>query len=84
MIIAILRLAIFLYILAILAVIIFSWFPVQPGSPAHRVFLFFRRITDPVLEPVRRILPPVFGGAVDLSPAIVLFVLFAIQRLLPA
>lgn len=78
---ALLSYVILAYILAILGVVIFSWFPVEPGSGADRVFQFLRRITDPVLEPLRRLIPPV-GGVVDLSPMIVLFVLFALRGLL--
>ena len=41
-------------------------------------------ITDPVLAPVRRILPParIGGGAVDLSPLIVCVAVFIILGLL--
>lgn len=69
------------YIIAIGLVIVGSWIPLDPDSPPHRVWVFCRRITDPVLEPVRRLVPPV-GGMLDLSPTIVLFVLFALLRLL--
>ena len=69
------------YIIAIVLVIIGSWVPLDPDSPPYRVWVFCRRITDPVLEPVRRIVPPV-GGMLDLSPTIVLLVLFALLRLL--
>lgn len=69
------------YILAIMGVILGSWFPLEPDSAAHRAWVFCRRITEPVLEPVRRVVPPV-GGALDLSPIIVTFVLFAIYSAL--
>ncbi len=70
-----------IYILCIFLVIVLSWFPQQPGSPISQAFRWLRRITDPVLEPVRRLIPPV-GGMLDLSPMIVLFVLFAIYNAL--
>ncbi len=76
-----LRLLITLYILAIVLVIVGSWFPLDPNGPAYRAFMFLRRITDPVLEPVRRVVPPV-GGMLDLSPTIVLLVLIVIRGLL--
>ena len=68
------------YIIAIVGVIILSWFPQEPGSATAGVFQFLRRITDPVLLPLRRVLPPV-GGVLDLSPTIVLIVLLMILRL---
>lgn len=78
---SILQTLILLYVLAIFGVIIFSWFPQDPDSPMYRVFVFLRRITDPVLEPLRRVIPPV-GGVVDLSPTIIIFVLLAIRGIL--
>lgn len=76
----IIRLVLLAYIIAILGVILMSWFPISPDGPAYRVFVTLRRVTDPVLEPVRRVIPPV-GGVLDLSPMIVLFVLSTILRL---
>lgn len=65
------------YVLVIIAQILFSFFPVQPGSQLHRVTMFLTRLTDPVFVPLRRIIPPIsFGGsALDLSPLIVLLVI---------
>ena len=67
-----------LFIIAIVGVIILSWFPQQPDTPMYSVFTFLRRVTDPVLEPLRRLIPPV-GGVIDLSPMIVIFVLSIIR-----
>ena len=66
-----------LYIIALFARIILSWFPVSPGGPMASIYEALYRITEPVLGPVRRILPPVgIGGmGLDLSPIIVLLVL---------
>lgn len=69
------------YIIAIVLVIVFSWFPLDSNGPAYQAFVFLRRVTDPVLEPVRRVVPPI-GGALDLSPMIVLFVLFTLRSLI--
>ena len=64
-----------------MGVILFSWFPMEPDGPASRLYVVLRRITDPVLEPVRRLIPPI-GGVVDVSPMLVLLVLFTIRGLL--
>ena len=77
----ILKYLVLAYILAIGAVIIGSWIPMEPDTGFHKVWVFCRRITDPVLEPVRRLVPPI-GGAIDLSPTIVLIVLFIIYGML--
>ena len=78
---AVVRLVILLYAVAIALVILGSWFPMSSDGPAFRMFVFLRRITDPVLEPIRRVIPPV-GGVVDLSPTIVLFVLLTLYRVI--
>ncbi len=65
------------YVLVVIAQILFSFFPIQPGTPLSRVSLMLTRLTDPVFTPLRRIIPPIgFGGAaLDLSPLIVLLVI---------
>ncbi len=62
-----------LYLLAIFARIVVSWFPVQPGSTFASVVGFLYTITEPLLGPLRRAIPAVrMGGmGLDLSPIIV-------------
>ena len=67
-----------LYEVAILGRIILSWFPLRPGGVMARVNAILVRITDPVLEPVRRVLPRM--GMFDLSPIIVLLALQIVVR----
>ncbi len=64
-----------LYIYALFARIILSWFPISPGSGLASAFSALYTITEPVLGPVRRLLPPigVGGMGLDLSPIIVTF-----------
>ena len=64
-----------LYVLLLFGRIILSWFPISPGSALASVFSALYAVTEPVLGPVRRMLPPVgIGGmGLDLSPIIVLF-----------
>lgn len=64
-----------LYLIALFARIILSWFPISPDSPFATIFGFLYTITEPVLGPIRRMLPPmgVGGMALDLSPIIVIF-----------
>ena len=63
----------YLYLVAMFGRINLSWFPVSPGSAMASVFSFLYTITEPVLGPVRRLLPPIgMGGmGLDLSPIIV-------------
>jgi YggT family protein len=63
-----------LYLLAILVRIFMSWIPPTPGTTYASIYSFFFNITEPVLGPVRRAMPPVRMGAMglDLSPIVVL------------
>ena len=70
-----------LYLIALFARIILSWFPMEPGTPMASVYQFLFTITEPVLGPLRRVIPPVGGGGfrLDLSPLIVLIAIQLIQ-----
>lgn len=73
-----------LYFIALFARIILSWFPISPDSPFATIFSFLYTITEPVLGPVRRMLPPIgMGGmGLDLSPIIVFFGLQIVMRVI--
>lgn len=60
-----------LYIIAVFGRVILSWFPLSPGGPMASVYSFLYAITEPVLGPIRRVLPPL--GGLDLSPIVLLF-----------
>lgn len=77
MIIWIVRTLIDLYSFVIFVSVILSWIQVDRGHPAVR---FIDRLTAPVLEPVRRVLPPMAGF--DLSPMVVLLGLRLLARLI--
>lgn len=63
-----------LFIVAIFARILLSWFPISGDSPIAGVYSFLFRVTEPVLGPVRRAVPSIRMGSMglDLSPIIVL------------
>lgn len=68
------------YQIAIVVRIVLSWFPSPQGFMAS-VQYWMARITEPVLGPVRRALPPL--GGLDLSPIVVLlFLSIVVQGLL--
>lgn len=70
-----------LYLIALFGRIILSWFPISPGSAMAPVFSALYSITEPVLGPIRRAIPPVRMGAMglDLSPIIVIVLFQVIQ-----
>jgi len=71
-----------LYLLALFARIILSWFPIPPGSPFAAIFSALYRVTEPVLGPIRRMIPPMgMGGmGLDLSPIVVIIGIQLLQR----
>jgi len=72
-----------LYEVLILIRVLLSWIPISPSRPAlnHPLIQLLYRITDPILEPLRRIIPPI-GGAIDISPMAALIILEIVQRVL--
>jgi len=56
-----------------------SWLP-GAGPTYYRILRVLRRLTDPMLVPIQRLLPPMYG--LDLSPLIALLLLDLMRRLL--
>jgi YggT family protein len=73
------NLVFYLLSLAVLARVLLSWVRVSPYHPAVE---FLYQITEPILAPLRRIIPPV--GMVDISPVIAIFLLQLIGQVLAA
>ena len=44
----------------------------------YRILDILNRATDPILRPIRRLLPPM--GGLDLSPLVVLLIIYVLQR----
>ncbi len=65
------------YIVAFIVRIVLSWFP-SGSSALAMVTRFLSTITDPVIQPIRRIMPAT--GALDLSPLIALLLLQIVVR----
>ena len=63
-----------IYLLVIFARILFSWVRVEPGTPVASIYSVVFNLTEPVLGPLRQVIPPVRLGmaALDLSPLILL------------
>jgi YggT family protein len=66
-----------LYSLVLLASVILSWVDLSPDNPFVRLV---RQLTEPVLAPLRRVLPT--AGGFDFSPLVLLVVIRVLQRLL--
>lgn len=78
-------LALRLYTYVLIASAIFSWlyaFNVINSSNrfVNSLGTFFYNVTEPVLRPIRRVLPDL--GGIDISPIVVLLVIFFIRSLM--
>ncbi len=62
------------YVLVLIAYALLSWFPASAGSGLEKAVIVLGRVCEPVLRPVRRVLPPVRvgGTAIDLSVIVVI------------
>jgi YggT family protein len=65
------------YYIVLLARVILSWFPMQPGTAMASIGSIIYQLTEPVMGPVRRIIPSV--GMIDISPIVVFFGLRILQ-----
>ncbi|MDP2625527.1 MAG: YggT family protein [Candidatus Rokubacteria bacterium] len=71
-----------LYSWVIIAAALITWVSPDPRNPVVQVL---SRVTEPVLRPVRQLLPPWKTGGLDLSPLIVLIAIQIVERvILPA
>ena len=81
---ALIRTILTIYLLLLFGRIALSWFPPseRPAMQSLQRFLF--SATEPVLAPLRAILPPVrMGGmALDLSPTVLIFGIFILLQVL--
>ncbi len=51
------------------------------GGQYNPAMMFFHQVTRPLLRPLQKIIPPI-GGAIDITPMILLFVLIYLQKFL--
>jgi YggT family protein len=73
---ALVSLVINIFLFAILIVVILSWINPQGYNPA---MVILHRLTAPLLEPARRLIPPI--GGIDLSPMLVMVGLYLLEML---
>lgn len=58
--------------------VIFSWFPLSAHNP---ISVILHQLTEPILAPLRKLLPRI--GMLDISPLVAIIVLQLIVHLLP-
>ena len=67
----------------IIASVVVSWLVAfgvlnTRNDVVYRILDMLNRVTEPLLRPIRRLLPPM--GGLDLSPMIVLLIIYVLQR----
>ena len=76
----------FLYLVSFLcqalAFIIFlrallSWFPISPSNP---IVVFLNYVTEPILAPLRRVIPRI--GMADITPLVAIILLVVIAQVI--
>lgn len=77
--IALLLIVLQLYSYVLLARALVSWIPNL--DPYHPAVQFLYQITEPVLEPIRKIIPPL-GGVMDISIIVAFFAIIVLEQLL--
>ena len=68
-----------LYSFVVLGAVVISWLQLPPSNP---VATFLHTLTEPLLAPIRRVLPDM--GGIDFSPLLLLFGLRMLRGLLLA
>ena len=73
-----------LYTFVIIIRLLMSWVPPTPGSTYQTIYDGFVTVTEPVLAPVRSLLPPMRMGmmALDISPILVIIGLNILTRII--
>ncbi len=66
------------FVLVLFLYVILSWFSPDPRNPLVQLLTL---IAIPILEPIRRVIPPV-GGVIDLSPILGMFALQIVNAVL--
>jgi len=72
------------FYIILLGRVIFSWVPISSRSPALvELRSFCYRVTDPLLQPIRRLLAPYQRNSpVDFSPLVLIVLLSIVERIL--
>ncbi|MGH9087652.1 MAG: YggT family protein [Acidimicrobiales bacterium] len=65
------------YVFVLIGRALLSWVPARPGSLAFRLMRLLDVVTEPVLRPIRRVLPPIRAGGMGIDLSIIIVVIVA-------
>ncbi len=60
---------------AVIARSLLSWFPIDQSSPIYQML---HRVTDPIIDPIRKVMPQ--SNMIDLSPLGAIFLLIFMSQ----
>jgi len=66
-----------LYVIILIVRALLSWIPARPDSAFEKVVRALDHLTEPVLRPVRRMLPPIRAGGMGIDLSIIVVILVA-------
>jgi len=65
------------YMVVLVVRAVMSWIPIRPGTPFSTLYGILLDLTEPVLAPLRRVIPPL--GMFDLSFTVLFIFLFILR-----
>ncbi len=65
----------YVLLIAIFVRVIFSWIAIDPSNP---LYIVIHDITEPILAPIRQLMPRI--GMIDLSPMVASFLLILVAQ----
>jgi len=68
--------------IALIGRVVVSWLNIGPSSGLYPITALIYQVTEPILAPIRRILPRF--GMLDLSPMVAIILITIVQRVLKA
>ena len=70
------------YVIILIVRILCTWIPASPWSNFGKFVRILSRITDPILNPLRRLIPPIRAGGmgIDISAMLLVIVLTVIAN----
>ena len=71
-----------LFYIALIGRVILSWLNVGTSNPLYPLITLLYQVTEPILAPIRRILPRL--GMLDLSPMVAILLISLVQRIIRA
>ena len=68
--------------MALIGRVVISWINVDRSSPLYPIAAIIYQITEPILAPIRSVLPSF--GMLDLSPMVAIILIIVVQRVIVA